>query len=68
VRNDEFVIEVRRRGGRIYYTYRKAGGRWQQDVANGKTHDVTAEQVLNHLLPVLAGTKPQTELVVRHEP
>lgn len=68
LRNDEYVIEVRRRGGRIYYTYQKIDGHWRQDVARGKQHVVTAEQVLNHLLPVLAGIKPETEITVRYEP
>ncbi len=68
LRNDEYVIDVRRRGGRVYYTYQKIDGRWQQHVARGKQHDVTAEQVLNHLLPVLAGIKPDAEIVVRYLP
>lgn len=68
LRNDEFEIEVRRRGGREYYRFRKIGHRWQQDVARGATHTATAEQVLNHMLPVLAGIKPQAEVVVRHLP
>lgn len=68
LRNDEYTIEVRRRGGRLYYAYRKVDGRWRQEVANGKVHEVTAEQVLNHLLPGLAGVKADVEIVVRHVP
>lgn len=68
LRNDEYVIEVRRREGRVYYTYQKVDGRWRQDVVRGKQHQVTAEQVLNHLLPVLAGVKPDAEIVVRYAP
>lgn len=68
MRNDEYVIEIRRKDGRIYYTYQKVDGRWRQDVVRGKAHDVTAEQVLNHLLPVLSGLKPDAEIVVRYEP
>ncbi len=33
------------------HSYGKIGRRWQQHVVNGKVHDVSAEQVLNHLLP-----------------
>ncbi len=68
LRNDEYVIEIRRRGGRVYSSYRKLGGRWRQEVVNGKVHDVTAEQLLNHLLPALAGVKPGLEVIVRHTP
>ena len=68
LRNDEYVIEVRRRGGRIYYSYRKVDGRWLQEVVNGKVHEVTAEQLLNHLLPALAGVKRDVEVAVRYMP
>jgi hypothetical protein len=37
-------------------------------VVNGKIHDVTAEQVFNHLLPVLSGIKPGVEIAVRYTP
>ncbi len=68
LRNDEFLIEVLGRGGRVYYTFRKLDGRWQQRVVNGKAHQATAEQVLNHLLPALAGVKREVEVTVRHVP
>jgi hypothetical protein len=65
LRNDEYVIEIRHRGGRSYSRYRKVDGRWLQEVVSGKLHTVTAEQLLNHLLPVLAGIKSEVEVVVR---
>jgi hypothetical protein len=50
--NDEYEIEVRRKTGRVYYSYAKIDGRWRQTVVNDKVYEATTEQVLNHLLPV----------------
>ena len=42
----------------------KAG--WLKVSARGRTFRITAEQVLNHLLPALAGIKPNLTPKVEH--
>lgn len=39
---------------------------WVKISARGKEFRMTAEQVLNHLLPAVAGVKPNTILKVEH--
>ena len=39
---------------------------WLKNSARGKKFRMTAEQVLNHLLPALAGVKPNLYLKVEH--
>jgi hypothetical protein len=46
-----------------YYT-EKAG--WLKVSARGLTFPMTAEQVLNHVLPALAGVKPNLTIKVEH--
>ena len=45
--------------------YRDADG-WLKVSARGRQFRMTAEQVLNHLLPALAGVKPNLILKVEH--
>jgi hypothetical protein len=45
--------------------YRDKDG-WLKISATGKKFRMTAEQVLNHLLPVLARVKPNVTLKVEH--
>ena len=45
--------------------YRDAEG-WVKQSARGRTFRATAEQVLNHLLPALAGLKPGLRVRVEH--
>lgn len=40
---------------------------WVKVSAKGKEFRMTAEQVLNHLLPAVAGVKPNIILKVEHE-
>lgn len=46
--------------------YYKDGKGWVKISAKGKEYRMTAEQVLNHLLPALAGVKPHIILKVEH--
>ena len=39
---------------------------WHKMSARGRTFQMTAEQVLNHLLPALAGIKPNLIVKVEH--
>ena len=60
--NDSYTILI----GTINFTeryYRDKKG-WLKISARGKTSRMTAEQVLNHLLPALAGIKPNLKVKV----
>ncbi len=39
---------------------------WVKVSARGRTFRMTAEQVLNHVLPALAGVKPNVAIEVEH--
>ena len=45
--------------------YRDKNG-WLKVSARGRNFPMTAEQVLNHLLPALAGLKPRLTIKVKH--
>ena len=47
--------------------YYKDESGWVKISAKGKKFRMTAEQVLNHLLPAVAGIKPNLILKVEHE-
>jgi hypothetical protein len=72
--NDRYVILLRHtRTGwveRYYRDQRSAGDRqcWVKVSARGNEFRATAEQVLNHLLPALAGLKPGLAVAVEHRP
>ena len=46
--------------------YYKDKNGWLKISAKGKEFRMTAEQVLNHLLPAIAGVKPNIILKVEH--
>jgi len=46
-----------------YYKDKKG---WLKVSATGREFRMTAEQVLNHLLPAIAGVKPNVVLKVKH--
>jgi hypothetical protein len=72
--NDSYVILLRNtRTGwveRYHRDPRGAGDRqcWVKVSARGNEFRATAEQVLNHLLPALAGVKPGLAVEVEHRP
>ena len=62
--NDSYTIYM----GTKHFTekyYRDKNG-WLKISARGNTFRMTAEQVLNHLLPAMAGVKPNLVLKVEH--
>ncbi len=62
--NDRYVILI----GTSNFTeryYRDESG-WLKVSARGRKFRATAEQVLNHLLPALAGMKPKLTITVEH--
>lgn len=62
--NDSYVILISTKTFTERY-YRDTAG-WVKVSARGRTFRTTAEQVLNHVLPVLAGIKPTLAIKVEH--
>jgi len=64
LKNDAYVIYI----GNKHFTekYYKDNNGWLKISANGNKYQMTAEQVLNHLLPAFAGIKPNLEIKVEH--
>jgi len=62
--NDSYVILMGTRNFTERYYRDKTG--WLKVSARGRTFRMTAEQVLNHVLPALAGIKPNLTIKVEH--
>jgi hypothetical protein len=62
--NDTYVILISTRTFTERYYRDKTG--WLKVSARGRTFRMTAEQVLNHVLPALAGIKPNLTIKVEH--
>ena len=64
--NDSYVILLHTRSVTERY-YRDKNG-WLKVSTRGRKFRATAEQVLNHLLPALAGIKPNLTIEVEYRP
>jgi len=62
--NDSYVILINTRTANERYYRDKTG--WLKVSTRGRTFRATAEQVLNHVLPVLAGVKPNLTIKVEY--
>ena len=64
LKNNSYVISI----GTENFTekYYKDQNGWLKISARGKQFRMTAEQVLNHLLPAVAGVKPNIIFKVEH--
>ena len=62
--NDSYVIFMGTKNFTERYYRDKAG--WLKMSARGRTFRMTAEQVLNHVLPALAGIKSNVTIRVEH--
>jgi hypothetical protein len=62
--NDSYVILLGTKNLTERY-FRDRDG-WLKVSARGRTFRMTAEQVLNHILPALAGLKPDLTITVEH--
>jgi hypothetical protein len=62
--NDSYVISIKTKSATERYYRDKTG--WLKVSARGQKFRATAEQVLNHILPVLAGIKPDLTIQVEH--
>ncbi len=62
--NDSYLILINTKSATERY-YRDQAG-WLKVSTRGRTFRATAEQVLNHVLPALAGIKPNVTIRVEH--
>jgi hypothetical protein len=62
--NESYVIVITTKTSSERYFRDKSG--WVKVSTRGRTFRATAEQVLNHLLPALAGVKPNVAITVEH--
>jgi len=63
--NDRYTILISTKNFTERYYRDKKG--WLKVSARGRTFRMTAEQVMNHLLPVLSGIKPNLTLKVDYK-
>jgi len=64
LKNDSYVIYLDTKNFTEKYYKDKKG--WLKISAKGNEFRMTAEQVLNHLLPAVAGVKPNVVVKVKH--
>jgi hypothetical protein len=62
--NDCYLVTLEFNSGVEHYF--RDGDRWTKLTTRGRRMPATAEQVMNHLLPALAGVKPGIEVTVQH--
>ncbi|TSA33516.1 MAG: hypothetical protein D4R65_07615 [Verrucomicrobiaceae bacterium] len=62
--NDSYLILIGTKNFTERYCRDRTG--WLKVSARGRTFRMTAEQVLNHILPALAGIKPNLTIKVEH--
>lgn len=62
--NDCYLITMR--AGTGVERYYRDGPGWVKRSTRGREFTATAEQVLNHLLPALAGVNPRVTVTVEH--
>lgn len=66
--NDSYVILIGSKTGKTERYFRDKNG-WMKMSMRGRRFHMTAEQVLNHVLPAVAGVKPNVTIkVTHHEP
>jgi hypothetical protein len=65
MKNDECTIKIHGKNGRLYQSYRREKAGWVQISSRGIARPCTAEQLLSHLLPPLAGASPSIVKVER---
>ncbi len=63
MKNADYIIYITTKHGREW-RYLKDKTSWKQVGPEGQVHRMTAEQVLNHLLPAISKIRPLTVKVV----
>lgn len=64
LKNESYVIVISTKNASERY-YRDQDG-WVKESTRGRLFRATAEQVLNHVLPAVAGVKPNVSIRVEH--
>ena len=62
--NESYLISISTKNFTEYYFRDEQG--WLKVSARGRRFRATPEQVLNHILPALAGVKPNLTIKVEH--
>lgn len=62
--NESYVIKISSKNSTEFYYREKEG--WCKVSARGRKFKATAEQILNHVLPAVAGVKPNMTIMVEH--
>jgi hypothetical protein len=62
--NESYVILIRTKTSTEFYYRDKSG--WYKVSTRGRKLRATAEQILNHVLPAVAGVKPNVTIKVEH--
>ncbi len=62
--NESYVISISGKTSTEIYYRDKSG--WYKVSTRGRKFKATAEQVLNHVLPAVAGIKPNVSIKVEH--
>ena len=64
--NDTYLILIGRQGSAKRERYYRDERGWVKVSLRGRKFRCTAEQVLNHVLPAVAGVKPNVAIKVEH--
>jgi hypothetical protein len=62
--NESYVVKIKGESCTEFY-YKDKGG-WYKVSSRGRRFEATAEQILNHILPAMAGIKPNVMIEVEH--
>jgi hypothetical protein len=64
--NESYVILIGTKTRTLTERYYRDKSGWVKVSARGRTFRMTPEQVLNHVLPAVAGVKPNVTIKVEH--
>jgi len=62
--NESYIITISGKNSMEFYYRDKRG--WYKVSTRGRKFPATAEQILNHVLPAVAGIKPNVSIKVEH--
>jgi len=64
--NDTYVIVISNKTMTVTERYYRDENGWLKVSSRGRKFRATAEQVLNHVLPAVAGVRPNVMITVKH--
>ena len=64
--NADYLIQIKTKSGRTW-SYRKEKNGWSQTASTGIVRQCSADQLLSHLLPPLAGDQPHLSVRVERK-